>query len=120
MAIFSLMDCIGRIRPNHHLDSSRCLHRILVLPDANYAPSPLGQQSVSLGVTFLCSPNLLGPEAGVRNRHRVVLRTAVPETAIHEDRHFCPREYEIRSSANRFERTVRDSVAQPQRVYSTA
>jgi hypothetical protein len=94
--------------------------RVFMLPNSDDIPANGDQQSVYLKVSGTIAGDLRGPVGGVRGRSAVVLRTAMPEAAIQKDRHFRPSEDQISRAPDLGERTCRDPVPEPQRMYSAA
>jgi hypothetical protein len=72
--------------------------RVLVFPDANRQPAHLLQLSVNTPVALSISFQFLTPPVRICLGHRPVLRTAVPETAIHEYGNSRPAEDEVRGT----------------------
>src|SRR5262245_10358068 len=79
---------------------------IVVSPDANYQPSTGYQTGIGIGVSSSIRLDLLPPPLGVGLRPRSVLRAAVPETAVHENRHARGGEHKIPTAAETRERRV--------------
>lgn len=58
----------------------------VVLPNSDDAPASLTQRAVDTAVAGLVGGHLLLPEGAVVGRELGVLRTGVPEAAVHEER----------------------------------
>jgi hypothetical protein len=70
-----------------------------VLPEPEDAP-PLIEERASLPtVAFEIGAELVAPELLLRPRADIVLRAAMPETAVDKDDHVLAREYEVWSSS---------------------
>ncbi len=86
----------GRRRPrNGGLDGGGRLPWVVVLPEAEDRPSRFPQGSVRVPVPRDIGGDLLGPERLVRRGRRVVLRAAVPEAPVDEDRDPWPAENQV-------------------------
>jgi hypothetical protein len=76
-------------------DGSDGLIRVLMFPDPHHLPSGGLQTLASVLVTPTVGFDLLTPKVGIAFRPGRVDRTAVPETAVDEDRHANPHEGDI-------------------------
>jgi hypothetical protein len=56
-----------------------------MLPNPNRDPTCAGESRVGIGVAPSIPLNLLGPPHRDGTRHPLMVRTAMPETAIYED-----------------------------------
>ncbi|RDI23030.1 hypothetical protein DFR72_111161 [Lentzea flaviverrucosa] len=70
-----------------------------MLPDANDCPACILQYRVGLLIPHLVAGDFVRPVGSVGPRDTVVLRAAMPETAIYEDRDSCLCEYDVSSTA---------------------
>jgi hypothetical protein len=68
-----LLDCLCRS------------NRILVLPDVHHYPAQLLELSVLYGVSGNVSLKLLAPPLAVVLREDAVIRTGMPEAAVHKN-----------------------------------
>jgi hypothetical protein len=72
---------------HYAIDALRDLLRILVLPDADDHPPGFAELSVHVTITALVGGKFLLPPGTIVLRHRAMLRTAVPEAPVDEDRY---------------------------------
>lgn len=66
-----------------------------VFPDADWGPAGCSQAGVGVGVAGSVAGDLGLPVLGVATGFRAVLGAAVPEAAVHEDRHPQTREHHV-------------------------
>lgn len=91
---------------------------VFVFPHADDLPAGVTQALVSVHVALLVAVDFRRPELCVRSSSLpVVLRTAVPETPVHEDRDFDPGKHQVSCSSNRRQRARGHSVAQTEGVH---
>lgn len=95
---------------------SRCLIRIVVLPEAENPPSCGFELSIGVKITPPVALDLLSPPGCVVSWPLDMLGTAVPEAAVHKDGERQAREDYIRSSTRAAKRSAVDVVAQPPAV----
>jgi hypothetical protein len=93
--------------------------RIFVLPDSKNRPSLCCQKVIGLAITGSVLLHLRGPVLGIRLRDRVVLRTSVPETAVHEHGQTCTSEDQVGRALDRSDRPHRHFVPHTHRVDGT-
>lgn len=73
--------------PDPVLDRSRCVGGVFVLPDSDDLPASFMEASICIGVASLVALDLGNPEVGVLLGGPVMVRAAVPEAPVKEDRH---------------------------------
>mgnify|MGYP001227613457 CR=1 FL=1 len=91
--------------------------RVLMLPDPDDLPTVVVENPVGFLVTFHVPLDLGLPEVGVGPRSDVMLRTAVPEASVDEDRDPCCAEDEVRCPAEILYRSGIDSEAEAEPVH---
>ena len=83
-----------------------------VFPDADWGPTGCSEAGVGVGVAGSVAGDLGFPVLGVAAGLGAVLRAAVPEAAVHEDRHPQAREHQVSFAANIGQRPAVHEVAQ--------
>ena len=74
-------------RVNNILHSYRSFLRRLMLPDSDRHPTRIRQSPVGIRVSSSIRSHFFSPITRIGHRNGVVLRAAVPETTIEENRH---------------------------------
>lgn len=92
------------------------LNRILVFPNTDAGPAGSGQTAVGVPIPRPGGFDLLGPKARIGGRDGVVVRTAVPETAVQEHRHPHLGEHQVSSTPELAERSHRYPITQAKGV----
>ncbi len=85
----------------HNLRDARgSRRRGFMLPDAKHTPSGLYEHLVNLPVSRDVAPKLLPPKCRVCSRGRVMVRAAVPETAVEKNGDLTTREHYVSRAAD--------------------
>lgn len=77
--------------PNHFRRS----YGIFVFPDSDDLPASFSEAAICVGVARLVSLDLSNPEVGVLLRGSMMLRAAMPEASVKEDRDLGPSENDV-------------------------
>lgn len=104
-------------RVHHIAYSTRGDAWVLVFPDPDGQPPRFGEPAIGVAIPLPGGFHLRGPESGISHCHGVVIRTAVPETAVKEYRHLRPREDEVSGAPDFLDRSDRNAVAQTQSMH---
>lgn len=101
---------------NGEADRRGALENVLVFPEPEDVPASLMQLSIDPTVSFKVGSEFLLPPLSVVPRDRAVLRTAVPEAAVHEHGDFRWPEGDIGSTTHPWQYFLIDTEAEPHPV----
>jgi hypothetical protein len=87
-----------------------------MFPDPHDQPAGILEGPVGLSIPFAIPFDLLLPEGSVRLGLCAMLRTAIPEAAVDEDRQALPRKDDVGMAAYPLQRRPVHTVSQPKPV----
>jgi hypothetical protein len=72
--------------------------RIIMFPESKHPPTRCTKSDIGQTISLHVSPDLFPPPTSIRTWPSHVVRTAVPETAIHEHDHFRAAKDDVRAT----------------------